>query len=80
MLRPFLQWVISNSPAMNIILIVVLIAGLYSATQLRRETFPEFDLDMIMVTVPYPGATPEEVASVTAKRASAKNRRSPAIH
>jgi len=46
---------------MNIILIAVLVIGFYTATQLRRETFPEFDLEVIMVTVPYPGATPEEV-------------------
>ena len=46
---------------MNILLVAVLVGGLYSATQLRRETFPEFDLDIIMVSVPFPGATPEEV-------------------
>ena len=46
---------------MNILLVVILSAGFYYATQLRRETFPEFDLEIIMVTVPYPGATPEEV-------------------
>jgi multidrug efflux pump subunit AcrB len=50
---------------MNIILIAVLAIGLYSASQLRRETFPEFDLEVIMITVPFPGATPEEVALFT---------------
>jgi HAE1 family hydrophobic/amphiphilic exporter-1 len=28
---------------------------------MRREVFPEFDLEIVLVTVPYPGATPEEV-------------------
>jgi hydrophobic/amphiphilic exporter-1 (mainly G- bacteria), HAE1 family len=28
---------------------------------LRREIFPEFELDILMVSVPYPGASPEEV-------------------
>jgi len=46
---------------MNILMMVIIGAGIYSAATLRRETFPNFDLDMIMVSVPYPGATPEEV-------------------
>ena len=37
---------------MNIFLVAVLVGGLYSATQLRRETFPEFDLDIIVVLIP----------------------------
>jgi len=28
---------------------------------MRREVFPEFDLEIVLVTVPYPGATPDEV-------------------
>ena len=65
MLRPFLRWTIANAPAMNILLVAVLAAGIYCAATLRRESFPEFDLEVIMVTVPYPGATPEEVALFT---------------
>ena len=32
-----------------------------SMAMLRREVFPEFQLEIILVTVPYPGASPEEV-------------------
>lgn len=46
---------------MNIIVLVVLTIGAYCGLNLRRETFPEFDLEMILVSVEYPGATPEEV-------------------
>ncbi|HAN98487.1 MAG TPA: AcrB/AcrD/AcrF family protein, partial [Planctomycetaceae bacterium] len=28
---------------------------------MRREVFPEFELEIVLVTVPYPGASPEEV-------------------
>ena len=28
---------------------------------MRREVFPEFQLDIVLVSVPYPGASPEEV-------------------
>jgi len=53
---------------MNIILVAVLVVGFYCATQLRREFFPEFDLEVIMVTVPFPGATPEEVENGVVQR------------
>ncbi|MDR1964662.1 MAG: efflux RND transporter permease subunit [Planctomycetaceae bacterium] len=61
MLRGIIKQIIFSSPAMNILMIVVLVFGAISGLKLRRETFPEFDMDMIMISVPYPGATPEEV-------------------
>jgi len=39
----------------------VLIAGALSFTMLRRETFPEFELEVVLVQVPYPGASPADV-------------------
>ncbi len=60
-MKAFIRSAIQNAPAMNIIMVAVILVGLYSLSMLRRETFPEFDLDTIMVTVPYPGAAPEEV-------------------
>jgi multidrug efflux pump subunit AcrB len=36
-------------------------AGGLAATFMIRETFPEVTLDLVLVTVPYPGADPEEV-------------------
>ena len=56
-----LRWAISNSPAMNILMLTVLVLGFICAINLRRETFPDFDLEFVMVSVPYPGATPEEI-------------------
>ncbi len=52
---------IQNTPAMNTLMISVLALGAFSLMAMRREVFPEFSLDMILVTVPYPGASPDEV-------------------
>ena len=52
---------IKNTPAMNTLMLSILAIGLYSLMSMRRETFPEFSLDRILVSVPYPGASPEEV-------------------
>jgi hydrophobic/amphiphilic exporter-1 (mainly G- bacteria), HAE1 family len=58
------QWVkgaIENSPAMNMLMIAVLVVGMGSLLMMRREVFPEFELEIVLVSVPYPGASPEEV-------------------
>ncbi len=60
-MRGIVTWSVSNLPAVNILMIAVLLVGFWSLSQLNRETFPDFDLDMVYVMVPYPGATPEEV-------------------
>jgi multidrug efflux pump subunit AcrB len=46
---------------MNVIVIAVMLLGYMSLTSLRRETFPGFKLDIVLVSVPYPGATPSEI-------------------
>ena len=30
-------------------------------SQIKKEVFPDYDLDIVTITVPYPGASPEEV-------------------
>lgn len=60
-MKSFIRWAISNSPAMNIIMIAVILTGTVCLQSLNRETFPEFELDIISVSVSYPGASPEEV-------------------
>ncbi len=57
------RWAIKNTPAMNTILVAVLAVGVLSAFMLRREVFPQFELEIVLVTVPYPGASPDEVES-----------------
>jgi multidrug efflux pump subunit AcrB len=42
-------------------MIAIIIIGIICGFRLRRETFPEFDIENIIISVPYPGATPEEV-------------------
>jgi multidrug efflux pump subunit AcrB len=50
-----------NSVAANLIMIICLIGGLIVGSHIKQEVFPDFDLDMVSVTVAYPGASPEEV-------------------
>ena len=46
---------------MNTTMVAVLLIGGASLGIMRREVFPEFELEVLLVTVPYPGASPSEV-------------------
>ena len=60
-MKPVISWAIKNSPAMNTLLIASLLVGAVSMVVMRREVFPNFELEILLVTVPFPGATPDEV-------------------
>ncbi|HBU36639.1 MAG TPA: AcrB/AcrD/AcrF family protein, partial [Planctomycetaceae bacterium] len=60
-MRSLISWTVKNMPAMNTLVVAILIVGAMSFAGMRREVFPEFELEIILVKVPYPGATPEEV-------------------
>ena len=50
-----------NTVFANILLVLIFLSGWLAVSSMTRETFPEFSLDMISISVPYPGADPEEV-------------------
>jgi multidrug efflux pump subunit AcrB len=50
-----------NTVFANIILVLIFMAGGIATMSMIRENFPEFSLDMITISVAYPGADPEEV-------------------
>ena len=60
-MKSLIRWAIHNSPAMNTLMLTVLAVGAASMFLMRREMFPEFELEIILVSVPYPGASPAEV-------------------
>jgi len=51
----------SNTVLANILLVLIFFAGGLATISMIKENFPEFSLDMITISVPYPGADPEEV-------------------
>ncbi|HUP81003.1 MAG TPA: efflux RND transporter permease subunit, partial [Pirellula sp.] len=62
-MKSVIQWAVNNIAGINVLVVSMLVVGFISFFALRRETFPEFQLDVILVSVPYPGATPDEVES-----------------
>jgi multidrug efflux pump subunit AcrB len=55
------EWSIKNHVTVNLIMVFIIVAGLLTVLKMRREIFPQFALDMIVVSVDYPGSSPEEV-------------------
>jgi len=54
-------WMAGNSVTANILMLVLIGGGIFSATRLQQEFLPDIEPDTVRVTVPYPGASPEEV-------------------
>jgi len=60
-MRSIISWFAGNHVAANLLMFFVLLSGIVTLLTMKIETFPEISLDLITVTVPYPGASPEEV-------------------
>lgn len=59
--KGILAWFASNHVAANLLMLLIIVAGLFAIFSAKLEVFPEFSLDMVNITVPYLGATPEDV-------------------
>ncbi|MBX3271806.1 MAG: efflux RND transporter permease subunit [Sandaracinaceae bacterium] len=59
--RGALAWMTKNSVAANVLMLFLIAGGLFAIPRIKQEVFPEFELDLVLINVPYPGASPEEV-------------------
>ena len=59
--KGLLGWFASNHVAANLLMLIIIVAGLLSIFSAKLEVFPELSLDMLTISVPYLGASPEDV-------------------
>lgn len=52
---------VRHPTAPNLLMAVMIVLGVFSLLQLNRQFFPNIDLPMISVSVPWPGASAEDV-------------------
>ncbi|MBC8478150.1 efflux RND transporter permease subunit [bacterium] len=45
----------------NIITFIVIVLGVFSLMRMKRDMFPSVDMDRLIITTRYPGASPEDV-------------------
>ena len=56
-----IAWFARNPVAANLLMLVIIAVGIGSASNLQRAMMPALEINRIIITVPYPGAAPEEV-------------------
>ena len=59
--RGAISWMAGNSVAANLMMLLFVVGGFMFSLRIKQEIFPEMDIDKVVVSVPYPGASPEEV-------------------
>ncbi|CAM2064607.1 Efflux RND transporter permease subunit [Sulfidibacter corallicola] len=61
-IKGVIAWMASHPVAANLLMVVFIVGGIAIAMMnTKQEVFPEFELDMVVISVPYPGASPAEV-------------------
>ena len=56
-----IAWFATNHIAANLLLILIVLAGLSAVLTMPQKSFPDIDVPIISVSIPYLGAAPEEV-------------------
>jgi len=59
--KGILAWFARNSVAANLLMWILLIGGLFSTVLINKEVFPSFELNLLNISVAYPGAAPQEI-------------------
>ncbi len=58
--KGIIAWFARNGVAANLLMVGIMVMGLISAVQIKKEFFPEFSLNQVTIRVPYRGAAPRE--------------------
>ncbi|WND03764.1 efflux RND transporter permease subunit [Temperatibacter marinus] len=66
-MKSMIEFFLRNRVAANLLAFMILITGFMSIQVLDVRLFPPINLNMISITVPYPGATPQEVETSIVK-------------
>jgi multidrug efflux pump subunit AcrB len=56
-----IAWMAGRPVTANLLMLTLLIGGLIMGNNIRKDVFPDFELDLVSITLTYPGASPEEV-------------------
>jgi len=66
--KQLIAFTCDHPTAANLLMMLFLALGFISVTDLKRETFPDFSVDAVEITVAYPGATADDVESSVCQR------------
>lgn len=67
-MNALIAWMARHPVAANLLMLMIVVSGLFSALTIRQEVFPEISFDTIEVRVAYPGAAPDEIEESIVQR------------
>ena len=67
-IKGIIAWFAANPVAANLLMMIIIVAGIISAFTIKKAIMPQFETNMIQIRVPYLGATPEEVEEAVVLR------------
>ncbi|MCF6319021.1 MAG: efflux RND transporter permease subunit, partial [Proteobacteria bacterium] len=59
--KGLIYWFSVNPVAANLLMVIIILVGLISLSSIRKEMFPSTQINMISISVAFPGASPIEV-------------------
>lgn len=60
-MRAAIAWAAKTPVFANLLMVFLIVAGAAATVMMTREMFPEFSFDKVVISVGYPGATPDEL-------------------
>lgn len=60
-MNSIIAWFAHNHVAANLLMFSMIVSGIVALPEIQQKSFPDIDVAVIQVTVPYLGAAPEEV-------------------
>ena len=67
MLESFVKFFVKRHLLTNLIFVTVLVGGIFSWGQIKKEEMPDVTFDHVHISASYPGATAEEVEHFVTK-------------
>ena len=71
-MNTIVAWFASNRVAANLLMLFIIVSGVLAIPETRKELIPNVSLDIVTITIAYPGATPVEVEEAVCVRIEEK--------
>ena len=59
--KGLIAWFVYNPVAANLLMLIIIVGGLITATTIRKQFFPAVEINWIQFSANYPGAAPKDV-------------------
>ena len=60
-MKKIITWFVDNIVVSNLLMILIFVGGFFTLSKIKMEVFPSFAVDVVTISVLYPGASPENV-------------------